>query len=284
MPRRTNPFQNLSASIMALVHGPDYNVQESVIEKSKVGNSREIDIVITEKKHQGNKILVECRDHARPQTVEWIESLYGKQHSLGYKKVVAISSSGFTAGALAEAQSKGIKNLTLKEAEKLDWKTWLFSIQKFGIVADFESVIKKVELQCMPRVNAPSLEGVKVSDIYLINLREKKKVSLDKYIKGLVQDPKIIEHVRTNNTDNAVSHYKYEIPCDPGVGYIVQDTGKFIQLTKIIFFFDSARQAQKVPLTHMRAGLHKVMVGQVDSNSRLVLEERKGSLVVMIET
>lgn len=96
-------------------------------------------------------------------------------------------------------------------------------------------------------------------------------------------DPKIIEHVRINNADEATTHYDYTIPCDSGVGYGV-DGETFIPLISIIFSIDSARRTYKVPMRHMRAGEHKILVGDVDNHNRLVLEEKEGQLVVMIES
>ena len=91
MPHRTNPFQQLITSIMFAIKGLDYEVKESVLTKKdkKTGSIREMDIVLVNRKNSADKILVECRAHARRQSVDWIDSLVGKSLRLGYKKVVA---------------------------------------------------------------------------------------------------------------------------------------------------------------------------------------------------
>lgn len=284
MPKRTNPFQNLSASIMAVVHAPDYLVEESVLEVNPVtGLPREIDILITEQKNPINKIMVECRDWRRKQDVIWIDQLDGKARSLGLKRVIAVSSSEFHDTTLREAKSRGIETMHLAEAEEADVKNWLFKIKEFGLNIDFEPVVKKVNLMNPNGIKAPDLSGINPAEIFLLNLNEKKKISLADYLKGLVKDPKIIEHVRTHNTDEAITHYDYTVPCDRGVGYSV-DTKTFIPLISINVSIDSTRRTYKVPMKHMKAGSHKILVGDVDKQSRLVLEEKEGQLVVMIES
>jgi len=58
MPKRTNPFQKLSTSIMKTLYGPQYVIKESVIKRSKeTGLPREIDIVIFNNSNPNEKIL-----------------------------------------------------------------------------------------------------------------------------------------------------------------------------------------------------------------------------------
>jgi hypothetical protein len=57
--------------------------------------SRQIDITIERKR---KLTIVECRKHQSPQDVQWIEELIGRRTSLRANGVMAVSSSGFTAG------------------------------------------------------------------------------------------------------------------------------------------------------------------------------------------
>jgi restriction endonuclease len=75
--------------------------------------SRQIDVTI---KRAGLLTLVECRRHKSRQDVQWIEELIGRQTSLGAHAVIGVSSSGFTAGALAKASKHGI---ILRDLDKL---------------------------------------------------------------------------------------------------------------------------------------------------------------------
>lgn len=284
MPKRTNPFQNLSASIMAVLHAPGYSVVESVLEVNpKTSLPREIDILITEINNPSNKIMVECRDWKRKQDVIWIDQLDGKARSLGIKRVIAVSSSGFHKTTLEEAVSRGIETMRLADAEAEDVKNWLFKIKEFGLNIDFHPVVKRVNLVSPAGIQTPNLSGVNLSDIFLVNLNDKKKIPLSDYVRGLVNDQKIVKHVRSNNTNGAISHYDYTVPCDKGVGYSV-DEKTFIPLISIVFSFDSVRRSYKVPMKHIRAGEHKILVGDINKYSKLALEEREGQLMVMVET
>jgi len=284
MPKRTNPFQKLSTSIMAILYAPDYSVKESVLETNpKTGLPREIDILITETKNPSNKIMVECRDWKRKQDVIWIDQLDGKARSLGIKRVIAVSSSGFHSTTLKEAESRGIEIMHLADAEAEDVKNWLFKIKEFGLNIDFSPVVKRVTLTSPHGIQTPNLSRVNSSNIFLMNLNDKKKILLSDYVKGVVNDQKIIEYVQFNNTDEAISHYYYTIPCDRGVGYSI-DGKAFIPLESIMFSIDSVRRSYKVPMNHIRAGKHKILAGDVNKHTKLILEEREGQLAVMVET
>ncbi len=283
MPKRTNPFQKLSTSIMAVLYAPDYTVEESVLETNpKTGLPREIDILITETKNPSNKIMVECRDWKRKQDVIWIDQLNGKARSLGIKRVIAVSSSGFHSTTLKEAESRGIEIMRLADAEAKDVKNWLFKIKEFGLNIDFPPVVKRVTLTSPSGIQTPNLSGANLSSIYLVDLNDK-KMSLSDYVKGVVNDQKIIKYIQSNNTDEAISHYDYTIPCDRGVGYSI-DGKTFIPLGSIVFSIDSVRRSYKVPMNHIRAGKHKVLAGDVDKHTKIILEEKEGQLAVMVET
>jgi hypothetical protein len=86
------------------------------------GVEREIDILI-EHKLAGHeiKIGVECRGHARDQSIEWIDSVIGKTAGLALNKVVAVSATPFSDAARRKAASHGVDLLTLGEARAVDW-------------------------------------------------------------------------------------------------------------------------------------------------------------------
>jgi hypothetical protein len=82
---------------------------------------RQIDITI---RRDGKLTFVECRDHQSRQDVQWIEELIGRRASLKADAIIAVSSSGFTAGALAKATGYGIiaRDLcALTDHEVQDW-------------------------------------------------------------------------------------------------------------------------------------------------------------------
>lgn len=123
MPKRTNDFQRLIALIEQSLSSDGVEILESA-EIEEYGAGRECDILI---KAQVNRhpvtIALECRDHQRPQTLEWIDALDGKYRDLPVDSIVAVSSSGFTAQAAEKARRLGIRALSFQEAMQKDWPT-----------------------------------------------------------------------------------------------------------------------------------------------------------------
>lgn len=123
MPRRTNDFQALIKTIYEQIVPEGGSVTESgMVPDREAGILREVDILI-EHNYAGHefRLIVECRDHSRSQTVDWIDGLIGKAKSLDVDKVVAVSSKGFSRSARRKAEENGIEALTLEEANETDW-------------------------------------------------------------------------------------------------------------------------------------------------------------------
>ncbi len=83
---------------------------------------REVDILI-EVPAADNvlRMAVECRDHARPADVGWIDGLIGKYRDLPVHSVVAVSRTGFTSAAAQKALANRIETRSLREALAEDW-------------------------------------------------------------------------------------------------------------------------------------------------------------------
>jgi hypothetical protein len=82
---------------------------------------RQIDITI---RRNGNLTMVECRQHQSPQDVQWIEELIGRRASLRADSAIAVSSSGFTSGAIRKANAHGIILRDLEELSEREVKKW----------------------------------------------------------------------------------------------------------------------------------------------------------------
>ena len=82
---------------------------------------RQIDITI---RRDEKLTLVECRDRQSRQDVQWIEELIGRRASLRADAVIAVSSSGFTAGALKKAREFGIIPRDLRELTQTEVEDW----------------------------------------------------------------------------------------------------------------------------------------------------------------
>lgn len=123
MPRRSNRFQRLVTFLEQQLAPSGVRVTPSAMLTEHVGGAkREVDILIesTVGPHPV-RIALECRAHKPKQDVTWIEHLVGKFDHLPVHKVVAVSASGFTAGARERAEHTNISLLTLEHALHLDW-------------------------------------------------------------------------------------------------------------------------------------------------------------------
>jgi hypothetical protein len=126
MPKRSNEFQRLIAWIYECVTPQTGKVTEPGMVYDKDADIlREVDILI-EYKFAGHdsKLIVECRDRSRSETVEWIDSVIGKTIAMDVNKIIAVSSKGFAKAAIKKAKAKGIETLTLEEAIETDWKNY----------------------------------------------------------------------------------------------------------------------------------------------------------------
>ena len=123
MPKRTNPFQELVLAIERLLAKEDVQITSSVeMPEPGEGSEREMDVLVEgEINGESVRIAVEARDHQEPQDVTWIDALIGKYQLLQVDVVIAVSRSGFTAGAKQKASLHNIRTLTVKELEEGDW-------------------------------------------------------------------------------------------------------------------------------------------------------------------
>ncbi|MCV7442031.1 restriction endonuclease [Mycobacterium paraense] len=113
MPKRTNEFQELVTALTQIL-GRDVATPSAMLPDSAVpGERREVDIC-AEGQVSGHKVVlgIECRAWKRPQTVEWVEAMYGKHSHLPTDKLVLVSASGFTPAALKLAEFLRIKAIT----------------------------------------------------------------------------------------------------------------------------------------------------------------------------
>jgi hypothetical protein len=89
---------------------------DKILDPDNPDQTRQIDISI---KNNDQTTHIECRIRRAKQDVKWIEELEGRKRSLGIDKIVAVSSSGFTKGALLKANRFGIDTMML---ENLDFE------------------------------------------------------------------------------------------------------------------------------------------------------------------
>jgi hypothetical protein len=123
MPQRTNDFQKLILLLhQQLSPGGSRITESNMVRDPDTGQLREVDITIeSDSGFQPITLLIECRDHKRKQTIEWIEQLIGKYMDRTGRAIVAVSSSGFTSDARRKALRHNILPLSFEEAQDTEW-------------------------------------------------------------------------------------------------------------------------------------------------------------------
>jgi hypothetical protein len=123
MTKASDQFEQMIARIHELLEGEGAQVEwnENIPDPDNPWRLRQIDVVVRKDGFLG---LIECRIHKSKQNVKWVEELIGKRISLKADAVVAVSSSGFTSGAMKKAAKYGIvlrDLLTLSDDEIRSW-------------------------------------------------------------------------------------------------------------------------------------------------------------------
>lgn len=139
--------------------------ESNLVHDSVTQALREADITV-EMEIAGHQVLmaIECRDRRRPADIEWIDQLIGKYVNRA-AKVVAVSSSGFTAAAKEKAAGVGIDTMTIHEAADTDWCAWVNSLDTLwvtlvdwgtGGLGNIEFVDKSIDSSLLPVMNVRS--------------------------------------------------------------------------------------------------------------------------------
>ncbi len=116
-------FEIMVSQITTLLEGNKGEVtwNERVVDPDNPSQQRQIDVLV----RKDNFItLIECRLRKSPQDVKWIEELIGRQISLRANAIIAVSSSGFTKGAIAKAKKFGINVRKVDELSSNEIIAW----------------------------------------------------------------------------------------------------------------------------------------------------------------
>lgn len=109
------------------ITSPDY------IEGRKSKSRREVDISLRSQIGSSDiLVIIECRDRKGNEDVIWIEQLATKREDVGADKAVAVSSTGFTEGAINLATTENIELRTLKEIDPKEILHW-FTVRELTV-------------------------------------------------------------------------------------------------------------------------------------------------------
>jgi hypothetical protein len=121
--KESEAFEQQIHRIYELLEGSGAEVTWNVHipDSDNPSQQRQIDITI---RRDGKLTLVECRDHQSHQDVQWVEELIGRRLSLKADKIIGVSSSGFTTGALKKAKTHDVILRDLRQLTDLEVKSW----------------------------------------------------------------------------------------------------------------------------------------------------------------
>jgi hypothetical protein len=124
MIRPGRSLERLIASIeKALAGNDDIKVEAPKRLRDKTtGALREHDVVVTATQgHHSVQIAIECRDRARPVTVNQVESFWTKCQDTGVHQGIIVSPTGFYVTAKKKAEHWGIRCLSIEQIDSFPW-------------------------------------------------------------------------------------------------------------------------------------------------------------------
>jgi len=204
------------------------------------GEPREVDVLIETSIGQHKlSIGLECRDHSRKETIEWIDALHGRYADLPINRVVAVSRKGFTAGARLQAKKFGIELLTLETATAADWPAHINRL-KMGLIS--------VHLQLMEfRLEYKSAidSTVSISKTSLIEdvsggpLSTVEADAQNLYKEHVVKDRKWIDQIIPELwAKGAGNRTRFDIPFIAKQRFVVADDGRRFELAAIVLVME----------------------------------------------
>ncbi len=121
--KASDAFEQQIQRIYALLanSGAEVKWNDHILDPDNPSQPRQIDVTI---RRAGVLTLVECRQYKSRQDVKWIEELIGRRISLAAHAVIAVSSSGFTAGARSKANKHGVILRDLQRLSDQEIASW----------------------------------------------------------------------------------------------------------------------------------------------------------------
>ncbi len=103
---------------------PDAEVHHDVkLEGRATGRKRQVDVLVTQQVGQYEiRIVIECKDHARPVDVKGVETFYGQLDDVGGQKGVLVCPSGFTGTAKSRAEGLQIDLYSPVDTQPHKWQ------------------------------------------------------------------------------------------------------------------------------------------------------------------
>ena len=188
MPRKGRSLEKLVAFLEKTLGPQGIKVKSPDYIRGCISKSlREIDISL--RSHTSSSeilVIIECRDRKGTEDVTWIEQLPSKREDVGAHKVVAVSSTGFSSGAINMAKVKDIELRTLEEIDPNEILLW-FGFEELTVLnyhINFKhvsiklSVPKSVSVEVSPEVHSSVSPVFDINAPIFVRKKDGNKVSL----------------------------------------------------------------------------------------------------------
>lgn len=270
MPKRSNEFQTLIALIESALANASVQVTESKLVKNGAGVEREIDIAL-EGAVNDYPILVaiECRDHKRKRTVEWVDQVIGKYDGILANKVVLVSRNGFTKEATRRANEVGYETLSLIQAQSHDWAAEFRLPSKITIESFLLPVLESVTL-VLSKETKDRLADIADSDLKNMLIEDKNSTTgtlATDYIDRILNDQKVIETLREKAFIGGSTKVDFAIKFDPPKVGRINDLDN-LQILEIKIVARCKKETMDVPLTGHEYRNVKLTTGKGQSLGR----------------
>jgi len=278
MPKRTNDFQKLIKFIYDRISPEGGKVTESeMVFDKKAKILREVDILVNQEVAGHEiRIVVECRDRSRSESVEWVDALIGKTHSLDVHKVVAVSSEGFSSSAIEKATAHGIDALTLEEANEKDWGSYFI---KPGLVVMSDEYFKLIKVYYHSENGLLDTEALGLlSEIkqYGENAGTIKEYFESYFMDYLIkefdsyQKKHTMEVFKTKGDTDKVLYLEKDVDFPK----LVTETndGEIVDLSRIRFIVHGTRRTHDVPQTHSKFNKTMISTSEFEDPNGSVLK------------
>jgi len=195
-------------------------------------------------------VIIECRDRARPENVQWIDAIVGKQEEVGANKAVAVSRSGFTATARARAQAKGIELRTLEEVNSASVWDWLdiafMAVRVNNLAMTGAQILLPDTVPAEAEAAALSIVSSAAADSpILVRTSDGTPASLNDVWRAAPQSDLLCSLLPGETKRGAV----HMAPSDPSQWYIIPIQGGTVAIAEIVLEGNFRVDEREVPIT-----------------------------------
>jgi len=254
-----------------------------MVPDSRTGELREVDITVRSEV-SGYPVLVgiECVDHGRRATVQWVETMLGKHADLPTDKLVLVASGGFSKQATKKAHARGAICLSLREAANVEWTSIVGKLP----VAYLDIVNHSFQISAV--VVGPDGEHISQDiglNAVISDASGAKTVNTGQFALALINNQEVGTKIMQHMHENSLTEHDYTLAFSAGGPMFVLATdGSRREVVEFFVVLRSKRSQTAVPLQHGEMKDSFVAFGDAKGDAgdlRLAVVEKAGQRPVI---